>query len=176
MIIELEKAKKLDPNISQEDLDGLENMIRSETNNKFQLLKVRKDVKSMSTSGEIVLNDVVGLFVGDTVELSYSTYDDGLYVISDIQGNSIAVSGDQITGFENVKNVILTKIKYPSDIVSGVTKLISYNAKMHDKVGVKSETVARMSKTYYDVSSQETWNGYPKSLMAFIRPYRKVRF
>ncbi len=37
MIISLEKAKEIDPNITQNELDGYEQTVRHLTNNNFQM-------------------------------------------------------------------------------------------------------------------------------------------
>ncbi len=70
----------------------------------------------------------------------------------------------------------MAKYIVPADVLAGVKKLIAYDAKMRDKAGIKSETVARWSVTYYDVTAAESSEGYPISLLGFLDKYRKLRW
>ena len=70
----------------------------------------------------------------------------------------------------------MTLVEYPADILSGVVKLLKYDAKMGDKLGLKSESVSRMSKTYYDVNASENIEGYPAALMSFLDKYKELRW
>ena len=72
--------------------------------------------------------------------------------------------------------LMLTKVEYPTDIKRGIKKLIEYDKTMTGKIGIKSESIARMSVTYYDVNSTENTDGYPSSLLSFLRKYEKMRW
>ncbi|WP_250320431.1 hypothetical protein [Streptococcus lutetiensis] len=71
---------------------------------------------------------------------------------------------------------ILTKISYPADVLAGVKKLIKYDSKMAGKIGVKSESISRHSVTYYDVTAAESQEGYPATLLGFLKKYKKLRW
>ena len=76
----------------------------------------------------------------------------------------------------NSGRAMVTKVEYPADIKRGIKKLIEYDKAMAGKVGIKSETIARMSITYYDVNTAENTDGYPSSLLSFLKKYEKMRW
>lgn len=176
MIISLEDAEKINSDVTQDDLDGLEISIRELTNNPFQNHHVKvtgyisftKD--TINTTGE-----TVGFRKCQTIQVSDSKYNDGLYVIEDLNDDFLKVANaDFITC--RTKDARVTLVEYPKDIISGVRKLLGYDAKMKDKTGLKSRTVSRLSETYFDQNAGESVNGYPAALMAFITKYRKIRW
>lgn len=176
MIISLEEAQKIYAEVTQEDLDGIETAIRQMTNNPFQNRKARfHELRFDGETTATVNQNVEGLRKGDTIQVSGSKWNDGLYVIKDIEENSLTFEEARFfTGGD--RQAFITKIEYPPDIVAGVKKLLKYDAKMTDKIGLKSETVSRMSKTYYDQNSTETVNGYPAALMSFINKHRLMKW
>lgn len=177
MIISLKEAQKIYKDITQEDLDGIETAIREMTNNPFQNRRIRySNLHFISEKSFTVFDEVRGLRKGDTIQISQSTLNHGIYVIKSISENEITVEGEPAF-FEGCdKNAFITKVEYPADVIAGVRKLLKYDAKMADKIGLKSETVSRMSKTYYDQNSSETVNGYPAALMAFVNKYRLLKW
>ena len=176
MIISLGDAREIDIDITQDDLDAFETSVRKLTNNNFQNTFVRyKNVEFVNENTILVRDEIRGLRVGDTVEVNYSHYNDGLFVVDQIDGKQITVQGTPF--FEaNSGLAMVTKVEYPADIKRGIKKLIEYDKAMADKVGIKSETIARMSITYYDVNTAENTDGYPSSLLSFLRKYEKMRW
>ena len=174
MIISLEEALKLDADATQETCDGLETMARKVTNNNFQAIKFR--CHGLALDGNTVkTKSRTDIFkVGDTIETNGTDYNDGLYVVESVSDDAITIRGDFIT--ETHSGAITTKVSYPADVLTGIKKLIAYDAKMRDKAGIKSETVARWSVTYYDVTATESSEGYPVSLLGFLDKYRKLRW
>ena len=175
MIISLDEAIKLDADATQETCDGLETMVRKLTNNNFQLIKFR--IRGLQLSGSTIKasSGRVDIFkTGDTIEINGTDYNNGLYVVESVSDGVITVRGDFIT--ETNSGAIATKVSYPADVLTGIKKLIAYDAKMRDKAGIKSETVARWSVTYYDVTAAESSEGYPVSLLGFLDKYRKLRW
>ena len=175
MIISLEEALKLDADATQETCDGLETMVRKLTNNNFQLIKFR--IRGLGLSGSTIKASSGRLDIfkaGDTIEINGTDYNNGLYVVESVSNDAITIRGDFIT--ETNSGAIATKVSYPADVLTGVKKLIAYDAKMRDKAGIKSETVARWSVTYYDVTAAESSEGYPVSLLGFLDKYRKLRW
>ena len=175
MIISPEETLKLDAEATQETCDGLETMVRKLTNNNFQLIKFR--IRGLRLSGNTIQasSGRVDIFrPGDTIEINGTDYNNGLYVVESVSGSAITIRGDFIT--ETNSGAIATKVSYPADVLAGVKKLIAYDAKMRDKAGIKSETVARWSVTYYDVTAAESSEGYPVSLLGFLDKYRKLRW
>lgn len=176
MIISLDDANKLDPNITQEDLDAFETSVRELTNNNFQNTFVRyKNVEFVNENTILVKDEIRGLRVGDTVEVNYSHYNDGLFVVDQIDGKQITVQGTPFF-MGNSGHAMLTKVEYPADIKRGIKKLIEYDKAMTGKLGIKSETISRMSITYYDVNAAENTDGYPSALLSFLKKYEKMRW
>lgn len=177
MIITLAEAEKIYPNVTQADLDGLEISIRELTNNPFQNRHVR--FCNLRFEGEttiIVFDEVEGLRSGDTVQISDSKWNNGLFVIKEIAGNTIILDGNPRLFTGNDEKSYLTKVEYPADIIAGVQKLLKYDTQMTDKMGLKSKTVSRVSETYFDQNSGETINGYPAAMMSFIDKYRLLKW
>jgi hypothetical protein len=180
MIIPLSEATLINPNIDQDYLDGLEAMIRKYTNNNFQNRRVRLtnavfiEPNIIQTGGA---EQIIGFRVNDTIEVNNSNFNDNLYVIESLDGQSITVKQPEKPFIaENTQGAIVTLVQYPKDVMVGVKKLIEYDLKMRDKVGIKSETISRMSTTYYDVNSTESIEGYPAMLLKFLNKYKKLRW
>lgn len=175
MIISLDEALKLDADATQETCDGLETMVRKLTNNNFQLIKFRIRGLKLSESTIKASSGCLDIFkTGDTIEINGTDYNNGLYVVESVSDDAITIRGGFIT--ETNSGAIATKVSYPADVLTGIKKLIAYDAKMRDKAGIKSETVARWSVTYYDVTAAESSEGYPVSLLGFLDKYRKLRW
>ena len=176
MIISLSDAQTVDVDITQDDLDAFESAIRELTNNNFQNKHVRFENVSFTASNAVLVKEpIIGLKVGDTVEVNYSHYNDGLYIVASIDGQQITVQ-DVPFFVANSGHAMVTKVEYPPDIKRGILKLIEYDKKMADKIGIKSETVSRMSTTYYDVNASESVDGYPAALLSFLKKYEKMRW
>ena len=171
MIITVEELKKVSElsSIPDEQLtvmcEGIEDFIRQYTNNNFIIKNVTFNTPSMNGK----LETVSPLFkVGDTVLISNSKYNNGVYVLTAMDGTLDSELFDD----ENNK---VTLVKYPPAIKLGVVKLLQYNAKMDDKVGISSESLSRHSVSYAQPTSDSIC-GYPSSLMSFLKPYMKARF
>ena len=176
MIITLGDARAIDDSITQDDLDALETSVRELTNNNFQNVHIRFKGIEFVGNNLIAVNDpIVGIKTGDTIEVNYSHYNDGLYVIESIDGKQITVQGTPFF-VANTSSSMLTLVQYPADIARGIKKLIAYDKKMASKIGIKSESISRMSITYYDVNASENIDGYPASLLSFLTKYEKMRW
>ena len=176
MIITLGDARAIDDSITQEDLDAFEVAFRSLTNNNFQNRHIRfKEIEFVGTNLIAIQDPIVGLKVGDTIEVNYSHYNDGLFVIEEIAGKQIKVQGTPFF-VANTGGSMLTLVQYPADVKAGLKKILSYNLKMADKIGIKSESISRMSTTYYDVNASETVDGYPAAMVSFLKKYEKMRW
>ena len=171
MIITVEELKNFSElsSIPDEQLtlmcEGVEDFIRQYTNNNFTVKNVTFNTPSMNGK----LETVSPLFkVGDTVLISNSKYNNGVYVLTAIDGTL----NKELFDDENNK---VTLVKYPSSIKLGIVKLLQYNAKMDSKVGISSESLSRHSVSYAQPTSDSIC-GYPSSLMSFLKPYMKARF
>lgn len=150
-------------------LNAVENLIRAYTNNNFQNRTVRFETKSL---GNRLFGTSPFLKVGDTVQISQSCVNDGLYTITELLDDAIRVDKDLF----NVQYNLVTKVEYPADIQEGVINLLLWEVENRQKVGVKSESLSRHSVTYFDLDANNQVMGYPISLLGFLNPYMKPRF
>lgn len=157
-----------DISILQEKLNAIELLIRKYTNNNFQ----NRNVRFMaSANGKVLNGNSPFLKVGDTVQISDSGVNDGLYVVQDV---SETVTID--TELFPVEKNLVTKIEYPVDVKMGVVNLMRWEITTRNKVGIKSESISRHSVTYYDQDKNNQVMGYPVALLGFLEPYKKARF
>lgn len=153
----------------QKKLDPLEILIRKYTNNNFQNRNIRFTARSLN---DRIFGVSPFLKVGDTIQISESLVNDGLYVIKEIGDDFIRINKAIFSVEEN----LVTKIEYPIDIQQGVINLMKWEMTNRDKVGIKSETLSRHSVTYFDQDANNQVMGYPVSLLGFLEAYRKARF
>ena len=168
-LVSMSEFNKVDVNQLQSKVDALEIMIRKMTNNNFQNRNVRFTAQTNTNSR--IMNVHPFLKVGDTVQISESGVNDGVYTITDIQKDFIRLDRDLFTTEHN----LVTKVEYPKDVILGCLNLLKWDIQNRDKVGVKSETLSRHSVTYFDMDANHE-NGYPSSLLGFLKPYKKARF
>ena len=171
MIITVEELKAVSElsSIPDEQLtvmcEGIEDFIRQYTNNTFVVRNI--SFETPSTDGR--LETVSPLIkVGDTVLITNSQYNDGVYTLENADGtlNKELLDDD----YNKV-----TLVRYPPSVTLGVVKLLQYNVKMDSKVGISSESISRHSVSYAQPSSDAVC-GYPSSLMSFLKPFMKARF
>ena len=176
MIVTVEKFRKyvntdVDDEILQEKLEALEILVRKYTNNNFQDRNVRVRATVLSTG---VLDVYYHLFnVGDNIQLSETQMSDGVYVITLKNRTHIAIN-KQIQ--DKSGTALVTLVKYPLDVQQGVINLLKWDLENRDKVGIQSETISRHSVTYFNMDGDNSIMGYPRSLMGFLKPYKKARF
>lgn len=176
MIITSEKIKSLYPqflNISQEVIDykmeAIENAIREYTNNNFQVRSIRE--LAFCKGDKLLFDDVPMFKKGDTVQISKSGVNDGVYTISSIDGNSATINKEL---YSDVVGVV-TLVKYPAMIVQGAVNLLEWDCFSRDKVGIASETISRHSVSYQQYDGANTIEGYPSMLFGFCKPFMRAR-
>lgn len=167
MIISVQDVRKyITTDLTDEVLEGklqaLESAIRKYTNNNFQ--NRNKRVITNIINGNLNLDGYQYIANGDTIQITQSEYNDGLYVLSD----SLSLYDEE--------NVTVTKIEYPPDIIMGAINLLDWDINKRDKVGIASESISRHSVTYFDMTGDNSLISYPKSLVGFLKPYMKARF
>ncbi len=175
MIISVEKAKALidfngwtDEKIEMK-LKAIEQTIRAYTNNNFQDrgCRVYADIRA----GVLMSEALIPFEVGDTVQISGSRLNNGLYTVKESHDTAFTVS-------ENLKDeygVLVTKIEYPADVVDCCVNLLEWEKNSRAKVGIQSETLSRHSVTYFNMDGANSAMGYPVSLLGCLKAYRKVR-
>ena len=173
MIISVEKAKSLIsfPNWTDEKIEmklkAVEQTIRAYTNNNFQNRGIR--VQADIAAGVFMSEALIPFSVGDTVQVSESRYNKGLFTVSTADDRTFMV--DEETRDED--SVLVTKIEYPADVVNCCVELMEWAVNFAGKVGIKSETLSRHSVTYEDSASM--FMGFPAALLGCLKPYRKAR-
>lgn len=147
-------------------LEAIESVIRAYTNNNFQQRAIRFSGRSEDSA---VYGSPQHLAVGDTVQISQSEYNDGLYVITMLDAEHIELDKPLITADFN----LVTKVKYPADVVQCAVDLFRWKLNMGEKVGLKSETISRHSVTFED--SATLYMGYPVGILNGLMLYKKAR-
>ena len=174
MIISVEKAKSLitfpgwtDEKIEMK-LKAVEQTIRAYTNNNFQNRGIR--VQACIRAGVFMSESLIPFSVGDTVQVSESRFNSGLFTVSaETDDTTFMVAEDT----RDEDDVLVTKVEYPADVVNCCVELMEWAVNFAGKVGIKSETLSRHSVTYED--SATMFMGYPASLLGCLKPYRKAR-
>ncbi|MBO5208067.1 MAG: hypothetical protein J6B68_01845 [Lachnospiraceae bacterium] len=168
-LLSMDEFKGMNADVLSMKLEAVESLIRSYTNNNFQNRNMR--IETPVVSG-MIRGHSPFFKVGDTVQISQSMVNDGLYVIMGITGEGIVLDKDL---YDFPLNTI-TKVTYPADVQKGVIDLMIWEKGNRQKVGIKSETLSRHSVTYYDQDASNQVMGYPVSLLGFLKPYMKPRF
>ena len=175
MIISVEMAKSLidfgewtDAKIEMK-LKSIEQTIRAYTNNNFQ--ERGRRCTADIVDGAFVSGSAVPFAVGDTVQVSETGLNDGLFTVSYVDGSTFATAEDPT----DEKGVLCTKITYPADVIDCCVNLLEWEIRNRAKVGVQSETLSRHSVTYFNQDSANQVMGYPASLLGCLKAYRKVR-
>ena len=148
----------------QAKLDGLESLIRLYTNNNFQNRNIRIECPSID-------NYLIGASpyfrVGDTVQITNSKINDGLYVIEEISNNKIKLDKD----IYDCENQIVTKIEYPQAVISTLVNILSWDEKNGSKMGIQSESIGRHSVSYFAQNDQNSLGGYPIHLFNPLKQF-----
>lgn len=175
MIISVEEVKTLidfkswtDEKIKRK-LAAIEQTIRSYTNNNFQ----DRDCKRTAdiVGGFLVVEALTPFEVGDTVQISESKLNKGLFTVATVDDCTFTVN-------EPVKDeadVLVTKIHYPENVVDCAVNLLEWEVNNRSKVGIQSETLSRHSVTYFAQDANNQVMGYPVSLLGCLKAYRKAR-
>ena len=175
MIMTVDELKKY-INTDEEDsglearLSALEFLIRAYTNNNFQDVCYRREADIVD--GVLIVEALTPFKDGETVQISASRFNDGLYTVKDTDVSTFTVNET----VQDERKVLVTKVSYPMDVKMGVVHMLQWDLTNRDKVGVSSETISRHSVTYFDMSKNNTEMGYPVALLGFLRPYKRARF
>lgn len=147
-------------------LKAIEAVIRKYTNNNFQ----ERGIRFVGRSSDTKIYGYPRYFtVGDTVQISASNINDGLYQVVAVAEDFIQVDRFLFAADQNM----VTKINYPADVVQCAVDLYKWKQSMGNKVGIKSETLSRHSVTYED--SATLFMGYPIGILNGLSLYKKAR-
>ena len=159
-------------------LEALELSIRESTNNNFQRIAYRQVATIKNGVLEVA---AVPFRIGDTIQISNSPLNAGLYTIKEVKSKAFTVN--EMLLDEN--NVLVTKIDYPADVRIGAIEIIRWklsnenqNSTDTSKKIVMSETISRHSVTYAEDSTEkdiDTAFGVPKKYTDFLKHQRMAR-
>ena len=160
-------------------LSALELSIRAYTNNNFQQRNIRR--MADISQGTIVMASNP-FKVGDTVQVTESNFNDGLYTVTAADDSTITIKEDSF----DEDDVLVTRVVYPMDVKIGAAAILKWKLKNdaansgdETKKDIQSETVSRHSVTYAtDTTESDIDEGFgvPKKHIAFLKPYMKARF
>jgi hypothetical protein len=106
------------------------------------------------------------------VEVEGSDRNDGIYAVDTVVAGTLTLaSGETLTTEAAGESVTITRVKFPSAIQLGVSKLIGYHLDTKNYKGVQSESLADHSISYFQNSTSV---GYPDSILASLAPWRKA--
>ena len=148
----------------QAKLDGLESLIRLYTNNNFQNRNIRIECPSMDS---YLIASPTYLKVGDTIQITNSKINDGLYVIKEISENKIKLDKDLYNSDYNM----VTKVEYPNAVISTLVNILSWDEKYGSKMGIQSESIGRHSVSYFSQNDQNSLGGYPIHLFNPLKQF-----
>lgn len=177
MIISVEQAKQeisdfkgwSDSKIERK-LKAIEQAIQSHTHNNFQDRECRRTADIVG--GSFYVEALTPFEVGDTVQITESGLNKGLFTVAAVDDSYFTVE----EAVKDEKDVLVTKVVYPADVIECAYNLLEWELKNRDKVGIQSETLSRHSITYFSMDGDNSIMGYPKSLMGSLKPYMKARF
>lgn len=185
MIISVNDLKKyITTDVADEVLEArlqaLELSIRGYTHNHFH----KKGFKTFANcaDGKLVCDLPQFFKAEDTVEISCSYYNEGLYTVSAIDGSTLTLNTELLPE----DSVLVYKIEYPADVKMGVVDIMKWKLKNEaansgdtSKKDIQSETISRHSVTYATDSTESDIDerfGVPRKYMAFLKGYIKPRF
>ncbi len=177
MILTVEDVKaqvdcgELTDNVIVSRLKAIEQVIRAYTNNNFQNRTARFAAESAEFS--VLCGASPFIRVGDTVQISQSGVNDGLYTVMEVTADQTVVDGDL---FIFPKNVV-TKIEYPADVVQCAVDLFQWKMEFGAKIGIKSEseTLSRHSESVTYEDSATLFMGYPVGILSGLALHKKAR-
>lgn len=149
-------------------LKAIESVIRQYTNNSFKDTEIRRTADIVG--GLFSAEALIPFDEGDTVQISETVFNKGLFTIAEVEDSTFTVEED----VKDEKGVLVTKIVYPPDVIDCAINLMEWEIKFRGKVGIKSETLSRHFVTYED--SSQMFNGYPVGILNALNLYRKARF
>lgn len=151
----------------------IEARIRRHTNNPFQVRGARFEAE---TKNGVLMGASPLIKKGDTVHVTQSDLNEGVYTVTDVFGGKTYLDAKLLDDAFNR----VTLVRYPVDVVEGALGILAYEESrpVADTAGVASESLSRHAISY-DTSGNETsgeFAGYPKRVVAFLKPYRRARF
>ena len=152
-------------------LAGIEQQIRGYTHNSFQVRGT--GIVADVVAGVFMSEALIPYEAGDTIQISGSDKNDGLYTVSEVTDDT-TFTVDEKTRDEI--DLYITLVRYPADVKLGVINMMTWEIENRAKVGIQSETISRHTVNYINLEEWSSAMGYPSSLVQFLKPYMKSRF
>ena len=154
----------------QRKLNAIEDLVRAYTNNNFQNSNVRF---VSSASGDKLMGTSAFIRKGDTIQISQSMVNDGLYVVKEVTEDSLTVNRELFDCHSNM----VTKIEYPQDVIQCALDLFEWKKNFGAKIGIKSEseTLSRHSESVTYEDSATLFMGYPVGILKGLSLHKKAR-
>lgn len=163
-------------------LQALELLIRSYTNNNFQVRAFRA-VAVAEADNSLFVNTPIPFRAGDTLQITESELQpNALVTVTAVADGVVSVSED----IYEESGVVITKVVYPQDVKMGVAAMLKWMLKNEaanngdkEQKDVQSETISRHSVTYVTDTTEADLDehfGVPKKHTAFLKPYKRARF
>lgn len=184
MILTVDELRKF-VNTEEEDavleakLAALELSIRAYTNNNFQQRAVRR-MADISQGTLVMASNPFK--VGDTVQITESDFNDGLYTVTAMDDSTATIKEDSF----DEDDVLVTRVVYPLDVKMGAVDIVKWKLKNDaansgdkSQKDIQSETISRHSVTYATDTTEldiDEALGVPKKYTSFLMPYMKARF
>ena len=177
MIIAVDEIKSMvdcgdiTDNVIVSRLKAIEETIRKYTHNNFQ----NRNIRFKATSNGYELNcKPFFVRVGDTVQISQSQANNGLYTVEMVADDRLTVDRELFSESYN----LVTKIEYPEDVKQCAVDLFKWKMEFGDKIGIKSEseTLSRHSESVTYEDSATLFMGYPIGILSGLALYKKARF
>lgn len=152
-------------------LAGIEQQIRGYTNNNFQ--ERGTGIVADVVSGVFMSEALIPFDAGDTVQISGSAKNDGLYTVKEITDDTTFTVNEKT---RDEIELYITKVSYPADVKIGVVNMMTWELENRTKAGIQSETISRHTVNYINLDEWNSSMGYPASLVQFLRPHMRARF
>lgn len=177
MIMTVDKIKTqcdcggMDDGLIKSRLNAIEAVIREFTHNNFQNRDIRFEASSDSYD---LMCKPSFIKVGDTVQISQSKVNDGLYVVEAVSDDGLTVDRELFP----VPFNLVTKIEYPADVVQCAFDLFEWKKNFGAKIGIKSEseTLSRHSESVSYEDSATLFMGYPVGILSGLSLHKKARW
>lgn len=176
MIMTVEELRKF---IQTDDTDecleaklaGIEMSIRGYTHNNFQVRGT--GIVADVVAGVFMSEALIPFEAGDTIQISGSEKNDGLYTVAEITDDTTFTVNEKT---RDEIELYITKVSYPADVKLGVINMMTWELENRTKAGIQSETISRHTVNYINLDEWNSAMGYPASLVQFLKPYMKARF
>ena len=150
-------------------LSAIESAIRKYCNNAFYDDGLNHEPYA-SVGGLLLDSEVLWLKVGDTIQISETRFNNGLYVVEEVADRHIKLDK---TLHDDVN--LVSKIKYPLDVIDGAIELLDWAVNKSDKADITSESISRHSVSYQNLDNTNTIDGFPIRLFGFCKKYCRAR-